>query len=378
MICKINFERRIILRINSSQVGMESARTYRSESTRTLRSSLNIAKGGSKDFFDSTETLSLMQSEFQNSMAEYPSTSSSSNPTQVFQQLSNTAHATNNRLQELQKGSTQKAIEQIRYECVYHLWQIFFGKEKANELSKNYQLSLKPLKEDFSNQHSSQTIALSINEKNSFEESESISFHSEGTVIDATGKEINFQIEVNMSRNFKTYYEENREEEITLCDPLVIQIENSIIGLSDQKFSFDLNNDGNKEEISNLKKGSGFLAIDKNQDGIINDGSELFGSQSGDGFADLSLYDEDQDGWIDEDDSVYEKLQIWIRNEDGTDSLYHLKEKAIGAIYLASSETDFTMRSEESNKINGVLRKTGVFLYENGNAGTLCHLDLAN
>ena len=62
--------------------------------------------------------------------------------------------------------------------------------------------------------------------------------------------------------------------------------------VSDQTFYFDLDADGKEEEISVLN-GSGYLALDKNGDGTINDGSELFGTRNGDGFADLAQYDED-------------------------------------------------------------------------------------
>mgnify|MGYP000465316364 CR=1 FL=1 len=54
-----------------------------------------------------------------------------------------------------------------------------------------------------------------------------------------------------------------------------------------------------------LQGGSGYLALNKNGDGVINDGSELFGTASGDGFYDLSMYDEDGNGWIDENDHAY-------------------------------------------------------------------------
>lgn len=64
--------------------------------------------------------------------------------------------------------------------------------------------------------------------------------------------------------------------------------------MTDQKFYFDLDADGTADRISMLKSGSGFLALDKNGNGKIDDGSELFGTQSGDGFADLEEYDIDK------------------------------------------------------------------------------------
>ena len=69
-----------------------------------------------------------------------------------------------------------------------------------------------------------------------------------------------------------------------LFDPLIVNIGSDTADVCDQTFKFDLDADGTEDEISMLGKGSGFLALDKNGDGKINDGSELFGTKSGDGF----------------------------------------------------------------------------------------------
>ena len=53
-----------------------------------------------------------------------------------------------------------------------------------------------------------------------------------------------------------------------------------------------------------LGKGSGFLALDKDGNGKIDDGNELFGTKSSDGFGDLREYDSDGSGWIDENDEI--------------------------------------------------------------------------
>ncbi len=162
-----------------------------------------------------------------------------------------------------------------------------------------------------------------------------------------------------------------------MLDPLVINLDTNIAGLSDQKFEFDLDCDGVKEQISMLEHGSGYLALDKNGDGVINDGSELFGTGSKDGFADLAMYDEDGNGWIDENDEIFDRLLIWAKDADGNDQLYTLKEAGVGAICLHRVSTDFTMNSSNNNQTNGQLRSTGVFLYENGTAGSMQQLDLA-
>ena len=136
------------------------------------------------------------------------------------------------------------------------------------------------------------------------------------------------------------------------------------------------NADGTAEEISFTEQGSGFLALDKNKDGEINDGSELFGTKSGSGFKDLAEYDEDGNGWIDENDAVWKKLKIWCRNEKGENELYTLAEKGVGAICLQKAATNFALKNAD-NSDKGFIRSTGIFLYENGNVGSVQHLDLA-
>lgn len=207
-----------------------------------------------------------------------------------------------------------------------------------------------------------------------YKEEENTAFVSEGKVITKDGKEINFNVSFEMSRSFQASYESYSESTYVLCDPLVFNFEGNTADITDQKFMFDLDCDGKEEEIASLGKGSGFLALDKNGDGIINDGTELFGTKSGDGFADLAEYDEDGNGWIDEDDGIFSQLRIWTKNEKGEDELISLKDAGVGAINLSSISTAFS-NTDNFNDTMAVIQKTGIFLYENGNAGTIQHID---
>ena len=162
-----------------------------------------------------------------------------------------------------------------------------------------------------------------------------------------------------------------------MTDPLVINLDSNVASVSDMKFLFDLDADGKEEEISFAGRGSGFLALDKNGDGKINDGSELFGTKSGDGFGDLAAYDEDGNGWIDEADSVFKDLKIWTKDENGKDVLMNLKDADVGAIYLGSAQTEFSLNNQATQQTNGIIRKTGVYLKESGGVGTVQHVDLA-
>lgn len=206
-------------------------------------------------------------------------------------------------------------------------------------------------------------------------EAEHTAFQANGIVKTADGRELNFGVTVEMSRAFAARYDKITREDYIVTDPLVINLDTNVASVSDQKFLFDIDSDGKEESISFAGKGSGFLALDKNKDGRINDGSELFGTRSGDGFRDLAAYDEDGNGWIDENDSVFKDLKVWTKDEKGRDILMDLRQANVGAIYLGSAETEFSL-NQEDNHTNGIIRKTGVYLKETGEAGTIQHVDL--
>lgn len=208
-------------------------------------------------------------------------------------------------------------------------------------------------------------------------ESESTTFASSGMVKTQDGRSIDFNIEVSMSRAFTSQINTLTTQNYIKTDPLVINLDTDIGSVTDQKFLFDLDSDGDEEEISFAGKGSGFLALDRNGDGRIGDGSELFGTKSGDGFKDLAAFDEDGNGWIDENDSIYSKLKVWTKDEDGNDYLINLKDADVGAIYLDNADTQFSLK-DDNNRLNGEIKKTGIYLHEStGAAGTLNHVDLA-
>lgn len=207
-------------------------------------------------------------------------------------------------------------------------------------------------------------------------ETESTTFASTGIVKTADGRSIDFNVEVSMSRAYMEKCNMLDVQEYIKTDPLMINLDTNIGSVSDQKFFFDLDSDGKEEEISFAGKGSGFLALDKNGDGKINDGSELFGTKSGDGFKDLAEYDEDGNGWIDENDSIYSQLKVWTKDENGNDRLIDLKDADVGAIYLRNADTQFSLKDDE-NKLNAEIKKTGIYLKEStGAVGTLNHVDL--
>lgn len=208
-------------------------------------------------------------------------------------------------------------------------------------------------------------------------EYETTNFMTQGKVQTEDGRSIDFNVAFSMSRACSACINTMEVSNYILTDPLVINVSSDMTEISDQKFFFDIDSDGKEEEISELGKGSGFLALDKNGDGVINDGNELFGTKSGDGFKDLKAYDKDGNHWIDENDEIFHKLKVWMKDEDGKDVLLDLAEADIGAIYLGNANTEYSFKDESLNT-NAVLRKTGVYLKEStGKVGTVSHVDLA-
>ncbi len=205
-------------------------------------------------------------------------------------------------------------------------------------------------------------------------EREAVSYNAKAIINTKDGRSIDVDLHMSMSREFMQY----ASTTVSLnppVDPLVINYGGTAASLTERKFDFDLDADGKTDKISFAGPGSGFLALDKNGDGIINDGSELFGPGTGSGFDELRAYDKDGNGWIDEADTIFDKLLVWTKDENGNDKMYKLKDLGIGAVYLGAVDTKFSMQSA-SGAAQGAMQATSFFLREDGSAGYVHHIDL--
>lgn len=340
------------MKIDSGTIGMESARSYKASSTTARRFrirdyrdnqgrgafSLNTSMGNQTEGAEDTEKKTSQE----RNIEREPKAAS---PLQEWR----------NRLGGVTRVATRTSAEQtyvdIREQTIRYIFDMLFAQRRGRLR---------------------QWV-----EEHVYEETEVTSFSTVGTVKTSDGREISFNVNVNMSRSFTEYYREELSlTAFSMCDPLVLNFDTDVAELKDQNFFFDIDGDGEEDEVAQLGSGSGYLALDKNDDGVINDGRELFGTSSGNGFRDLAAYDEDGNGWIDENDAVWDKLKIWVKDEKGKDILYRLADKGVGAICLQNVATDFALRGG-GGKMLGNIRRTGVFLYENGNAGTVQHLDVA-
>lgn len=135
------------------------------------------------------------------------------------------------------------------------------------------------------------------------------------------------------------------------CDqsPIIIDLERGGFRLTDVPGGvvFDLIPGGDIERVSWTESGGGdgFLALDRNGNGVINDGAELFGnwtpqptSAEPNGFLALAVFDQSQhggdgDGWITKRDQVFDDLRLWVDGDhDGQSAPGELVPLALAAV----------------------------------------------
>ena len=361
--------------IQSDSISLSSRRSYEETTIRTSSLSVWDNRTGATSDTKVSEVNKYTESGSSSEKESSESTDSTNENTGSMRDLMEQFRSTQSVHGSIVKERL-KTMDEIQQQSVDYLLYLLFGKK-----GKAPDLSIYASEDTSLTASSANAVGYGTGGKYisyfSYSERETTSFHTTGTAITADGRELSFNVDLKMSRAFSVAASSAIDfGEPNLCDPLVINLSGNPAQVSDQKFYFDIDADGKLDEISSLNSSSGYLALDKNNDGVINDGSELFGTSNGNGFADLAAYDDDKNGWIDEADAIFDKLLIWTKDSSGNDKLCAIGKAGVGAIYLGSSETEFSLKSN-TNTTNAVIRKTGFFLYENGGCGTLQQLDLA-
>jgi hypothetical protein len=127
---------------------------------------------------------------------------------------------------------------------------------------------------------------------------------------------------------------------------------------------FDILNTGEKVSTGWISSGDGLLAIDTNNNGNIDDRSELFGGGVGEGFAKLGSFDSNRDGFVTANDADFGKLKVWQdKNTNGvTDAneLFALADAGIASLKVAHT-SNFTLDAQQN-----ILGESSVATTNNG------------
>jgi len=146
----------------------------------------------------------------------------------------------------------------------------------------------------------------------------------------------------------------NTASTVRFRDPLILDLDNDGLETTNVKDGAYFDNDGNgfAEQTGWASSDDGLLVMDRNNNGTIDNGTELFGDQTilqngqraTDGFQALAELDSNADGIIDINDTAFSNLRIW-QDIDGdgysaSDELFTLQEMGIQSINVAHTDTN--------------------------------------
>lgn len=193
----------------------------------------------------------------------------------------------------------------------------------------------------------------------------SASFSGEATLADGSNISWSFAFEMKEEYvSFQSY------QQAALKDPLVLSLNGSPVQLQTTGSSFDFSGQGSEGLLPGLGNGQYYLVHDKNQNGKADSGLELFGPASNQGFTELAMLDNDQNGFIDPQDNSWQQLQLW----DGVSAQKPLADFGIAAISTSSVATAFGLYDGQA--LLGRITRSGIFLSQQGTAGLVQQVDL--
>ncbi|NEV60480.1 hypothetical protein [Thiorhodococcus minor] len=164
--------------------------------------------------------------------------------------------------------------------------------------------------------------------------------------------------------------------EVQLGDPLVLDLGGGGIQTTgfDDGVAFDLDGDGRLDQMSSVAGDTWLLALDRSENGRIDDGTELFGDQTGaaNGFDALARHDGNGDGRIDASDGVFSQLRLLQIRDDGTQVTQTLTDAKVVSIELGYQST------RKALDVYDQVAQTSSFTREDGTRGEAADVLLAH
>jgi len=178
-----------------------------------------------------------------------------------------------------------------------------------------------------------------------------------------------------------------REDGYIVYDPLTLDLDGdgieAIASNGHKGALFDHDKDGIRTATGWISKDDGLLIYDRNGDGVVNDGSELFGDntllkngeRAANGYQALKELDDNGDGKVDAADSAFAKLRVWRDlNQDGISQegeLLTLEEAKVKALNLAHKNGNRDLGN------GNTLAEEGTYTDSDGNEKQMGDLNLA-
>lgn len=258
----------------------------------------------------------------------------------------------------VEAGGDKKEVENLVK--FFKLWQQAYPNESnQNSEFKNQLGTLENLSNEFDTQYSK--IANFVNSHKNDKDNRDL-------FMDPPGNSGGWQ-------NQNNDFEGSKKAKV---DPLILDLDNDGFDIESKKLGtyFDLNCDGFAERINWTRKDA-VLALDKDGNGLIDDGGEVFGdyhlladgSRAKNGFEALAQYDTNGDGVIDENDEIFDQLRLWVdENGDGVSDageLKSLKDLHIKAINLDYKYVNQTTDTE------ALIGNVATFVYDDNSVGNI-------
>lgn len=178
--------------------------------------------------------------------------------------------------------------------------------------------------------------------------------------------------------SFKIWLDLNRNGTHTFYDPLILDLDGngiSTVAIDNKYFNkntfFDFDGDG-IAHATGWTTTDGILVRDINNDGIINNGTEVFGdytikqdgTRAKHGFDALADLDENKDGKIDNQDSLFAQLKVWQdKNKDGIsqkEELQNLTDLNIQSLNLDYKNSNQQSQGGKISQLSNYTKNDGI------------------
>ena len=200
-----------------------------------------------------------------------------------------------------------------------------------------------------------------------------------GAGLNGMGDEIDINNEfISFLKNIKSSFESASH---VRYDPIMLDLDGDGFNIETKEngTNFDLDNNGFAEKINWTRK-DGFLCLDLNGNGVIDNGGELFGDntlladgiKAPNGFEALAQYDSNGDGIIDKNDAVFDSLRIWV-DSDGNGISSEGELKSLSELGIIGIRLDYTELNGETGT-EAILGNGASFIREDGTEGAAAEL----